>query len=49
MKQELDAYRAYYQAVHQQPIEEPELLREILRTFLDSDRQFRKWQTSNRS
>ncbi len=42
----LDAYTAYYQAVHHQAIDKRTLILEIVSAFVDGDRDFRSWQRS---
>lgn len=43
LKAELDGYAAYYQHVHGETIGVRKLIVEILRNFVESDREFRVW------
>jgi hypothetical protein len=43
LKTELDGYAAYYQNVHGETIGVRKLIVEILRNFIDSDREFHVW------
>ena len=47
----LERYARYYEHVHGEVVEPKALLPEILRAFLDADREFQMWQRSgdNRS
>ena len=43
LKTELDGYAAYYQQVHGEAIGIRKLMVEIMRNFVDSDREFQAW------
>lgn len=43
LKVQLDGYAAYYQNVHGETIGVRKLIVEILRNFIDSDREFHVW------
>lgn len=43
LKSELDRYAAYYKHVHGETIGIRKLIVEILRNFVDSDREFQAW------
>ncbi len=43
LKAELDGYAAYYQHVHGETIGVRKLIVEILRNFVESDREFHAW------
>lgn len=40
---ELDQYKAFYAQVHGAPVEEADLLREMARAFMASDREFQRF------
>lgn len=47
----LESYASYYEHVHGESVEPKALISEILRSFIDADREFQMWQRSadNRS
>ena len=45
----LTAYADYYAQQHGEPIEVPDLVIEIVRTFVSLDREFRGWQRNGRA
>jgi hypothetical protein len=45
----LAAYAEYYAYEHGEPIEVPDLVIEIVRTFVSNDREFRRWQRNGRA
>ncbi len=47
LKVQLDGYAAYYQNVHGETIGVRKLIVEILRNFIDSDREFHSWLKRN--
>ena len=47
--QELTSYADYYAHQHGEPIEVPDLVIEIVRTFVSNDREFRMWQRNGRA
>ena len=42
----LERYARYYEQVHGEPVDTRALIPEILRAFLDADRQFQSWSRS---
>jgi hypothetical protein len=42
----LERYARYYEHVHGEPVDTRALIPEILRAFLDADRQFQSWSRS---
>jgi hypothetical protein len=42
----LDRYARYYEHVHGEPVEARALIPEIIRTFIDADREFQSWSRS---
>ena len=42
----LERYAQYYEHIHGEPVETRSLVPEILRAFLDADRQFQSWSRS---
>jgi hypothetical protein len=47
LKTELDGYAAYYQQIHGEAIGVRRLIVEIIRNFVDSDREFQSWLKRN--
>jgi hypothetical protein len=47
LKTELDGYAAYYQQIHGEAIGVRRLIVEIVRNFVDSDREFQSWLKRN--
>jgi hypothetical protein len=47
LKLELDGYAVYYQQIHGETIGVRKLIVEILRNFVDSDREFHSWLKRN--
>ena len=45
----LTAYADYYAHEHGEPIAVPDLVTEIVRTFVSCDREFRGWQPNGRA
>ncbi len=43
LKLELDSYAAYYQQIHGEAISIRRLMVEIVRNFIESDREFQSW------
>jgi hypothetical protein len=43
LKAELDGYAAYYQQIHGEVIGVRRIIVEIVRNFVDSDREFQSW------
>jgi len=43
----LESYARYYQRVHGEAVDAKALIPEILRAFLDADREFQAWSRSN--
>ncbi len=43
LKSELDGYAAYYQQIHGEAIGVRRLIVEIVRNFVESDREFQSW------
>lgn len=43
----LDRYARYYEHVHGEPVDTRALIPEILRAFLDADREFQSWSRSD--
>lgn len=46
---ELEQYAAYYGANYDEAIGRPEMIRQMLTVFLESDRAFRSWKRGNES
>jgi hypothetical protein len=49
LKVELDAYTAYYQHIHAETIGVRRLIVEIVRDFVESDREFQSWRKRHSS
>ncbi len=43
----LERYARYYEQVHGEPVDARALISEILRTFLEGDREFQSWSRSS--
>src|SRR5229473_1637637 len=42
----LECYARYYEHIHGEPVDSRVLIQEILRAFLDADREFQSWSRS---
>lgn len=44
----LESYRVYYESVHKEPIDKAHLINELLKAFLEQDKEFIKFESSQK-